>query len=184
MEILTQEGLLESYRERIAASPSPVLFLDYDGTLAPFREKRDEAVPYEGLRELLTDIMENTRSRVVIVTGRPIEDFIPLLDIDPMPEVFGTHGWERLHVDGTREIFPLEDEIEDALEAAHDWITENNLADHSEYKPASVTLHWRGLPDDQAGELEEKAKQAWKPIAETTTGVEIAEFDEIGRAHV
>ena len=42
---------LERFFERLPGAPARVLLLDYDGTLAPFRVERDEAVPYAGVRE-------------------------------------------------------------------------------------------------------------------------------------
>mgnify|MGYP001553622600 CR=1 FL=1 len=45
--------ILNDFFARLAAVPRAILMLDYDGTLAPFRENRFEAVPYPGVREVL-----------------------------------------------------------------------------------------------------------------------------------
>ena len=39
------------YIEEIRMAKQRALLLDYDGTLAPFRIERDQAVPYEGVRD-------------------------------------------------------------------------------------------------------------------------------------
>jgi len=47
-----------------------VLLLDYDGTLAPFAIERDQAVPYQGVRKLLSKIRQDTNTRLIIISGR------------------------------------------------------------------------------------------------------------------
>ena len=61
---------LGSFFRKVAEAPSRVLLLDYDGTLAPFREERDEAVPYPGVREAVRNQIVSGRSRLVVVSGR------------------------------------------------------------------------------------------------------------------
>src|SRR5690554_431273 len=72
-----------------------VLFLDYDGTLAPFRVQRNEAVPYPGVRRALALLQRGEHTRLVIVSGRACADVLLLLGLDDIPEVWGSHGWER-----------------------------------------------------------------------------------------
>jgi trehalose-phosphatase len=73
-----------------------VLLLDYDGTLAPFRVERDEAVPYAGVREAVRELLGAAHTRVVVVSGRTVTNLRPLLGVEPPPELWGTHGWERM----------------------------------------------------------------------------------------
>ena len=80
------------------------MLLDYDGTLAPFRVDRFRARPWAGVRELLAGIQNQGRTRMVVVSGRPAEEILPLLALEPAPEVWGLHGSERLRPDGRREL--------------------------------------------------------------------------------
>ena len=73
-------------------APRAVLIVDYDGTLAPFRRERLEAVPYPGVREVLAEIQTLADTRVVVVTGRPPREAGGLLALTPMPEIWGGHG--------------------------------------------------------------------------------------------
>ena len=40
---------------------------------------------------------------MAVVTGRPAAEILPLLSIEPTPEIWGLHGAERLYADGRRE---------------------------------------------------------------------------------
>jgi trehalose-6-phosphatase len=51
------DPLLVSFWQRLSLTLEKVLLLDYDGTLAPFKIKREEAVPYDGVREILDKIL-------------------------------------------------------------------------------------------------------------------------------
>ena len=90
---------LRSELRAVAAGPS-LLALDYDGTLAPFRSERSEARMPGELRELLAALAGCEATRVAIVSGRPIAGLEALIDLDPLPELFGVHGWERRLPDG------------------------------------------------------------------------------------
>lgn len=52
--------VLNHFWQRLSAAKQAVLFLDYDGTLAPFCAERDQRKPYDGIREILTAIRHDT----------------------------------------------------------------------------------------------------------------------------
>lgn len=155
-----------SFWRSLSRADRPVLLLDYDGTLAPFRIARDEAVPYPGIRQRLDEIRRTTRTRLVIISGRAIDDLLPLLDLHPPPEIWGCHGWERLLADGRRTAIELPAAALAGLAAARCLLGEAGLADHAEDKSMSVALHWRGLPAAEQSRLRRAAEAAWQPLAE------------------
>ncbi|MDT8440653.1 MAG: trehalose-phosphatase [Desulfuromonadales bacterium] len=152
--------------QSLSRADRPVLLLDYDGTLAPFRVERDQAVPYPGIRRLLDAIRRTTRTRLVIISGRAIDDLLPLLGLQPPPEIWGCHGWERLRADGRRTAVELPATARTGLVAAGHWLSEQGLAGHAEHKPASVALHWRGLDAAGQNRLRRLAEAGWQPLAE------------------
>ena len=96
MQVLTPRIDWVEFLEGISRAPGRVLMLDYDGTLAPFQVRPERATPYPGVREALEDLVEDGGTRVVIVSGRPAADLVPLLGLRQTPEIWGGHGWERL----------------------------------------------------------------------------------------
>ena len=105
----------------IAAARSRALLLDYDGTLAPFRVERDQATVHPDFRGALETICRAGRTRVVVISGRALSDLMPLLQLDPLPELWGSHGWERRLPDGEYHVPELTAGVKAALEAARQW---------------------------------------------------------------
>ena len=172
----------EEFLQRVARAPKSVLLLDYDGTLAPFCRERDKALPYEGVVETLRSIMENGRSRIVVVTGRDAREIPLMLNLHPHPEVWGLHGRQRLSGDDTVETAaPSEKEIE-ALDQARAWLDYQQLHHVAEYKSGSTAVHWRGILANDASAIRERVLLGWRSIA-AESGLHILEFDggvEIG----
>ncbi len=157
--------MLEQFWIDLAGAKHAALLLDYDGTLAPFRKERAEAVPYPGVRERLTAIFEETATRLVIISGRAIDDLLPLLNLDPPPEIWGCHGWELLAANGHRPDIPLPPRARAGLDKAGLWVAEQKLSGFSETKPASIALHWRGLSTGQVRDLRDRVLAGWQPVA-------------------
>jgi trehalose-phosphatase len=167
---------LKRFFEGIAGARARALLLDYDGTLAPFRAERDQATISPPLRDALLGICRAGRTRVAIISGRALDDLIPLLRLEPLPELWGSHGWERRLPDGRVQAPELTADLQDALAAARRWAESAELDGRCEWKPAGVALHWRGLDGAQAEELRARGRAAWEPL---TRGLELdlREFD-------
>jgi trehalose-phosphatase len=174
MRILTDSFEPGRFLEAVRRARRPVLLLDYDGTLAPFREERMQAVPYEGVRAL-ADRIAAGRTRLVVVSGRPVEHVRALLGLSRPVEFWGSHGWERLHPDGRREPPRLEPAAREALDAAHAAAREAALDPRVEPKPASVALHARGLDRSERRRFE-RVEARWAEIARAA-GLDLAPFD-------
>lgn len=140
MRVLRAGVDLDAFFARVRKARRPRLLLDYDGTLAPFRAERDDAVPYPGVREWLAG-----RRDVVIVSGRAIDDLLPLLNLDPPPEIWGSHGWERRYPDGRRADIALDPRYAEMLRTAQ-------RIGPCEVKPYGTAFHTRGI--DAAALLE------------------------------
>jgi trehalose-phosphatase len=150
--------------------------LDYDGTLAPFRIKPEKATPYPGVRPILKRILKAGGTRVVLISGRWTKDLIPLLRLDPLPEIWGSHGWERRHADGRYEIFPFDERALQGLAEADMWVEQEELEDRVEQKPGCLALHWRGLSSERIEKIRARAMRQWSQLARRT-GLMVTEFD-------
>lgn len=162
--------------DRLARATESLLLLDYDGTLAPFHLDRDRAYPYPGVVPLLEDILHQGRSRVVIVTGRPVAEIralLPQLKI----EVYGSHGLECLSPQDSYHQAAIAPEIAASLSSAESWFIAAGLGDHLEAKPGGVAIHWRGLPPHRTSNIQTRALEGMAHFAQTP-GLLQLEFDE------
>jgi len=167
---------VEQFLKSVTQAPRSLLLLDYDGTLAPFRQERDQAFPYSGIAQVLQEIVRGGHTRVVIISGRDTSETIPLLGIEPLPEVWGLHGMQRRKPDGRVEMLRLEEGYLDALSDADRWLGYQQLRHTAEFKTGSIAVHWRGLSEWGVEELRGRVLLGWKPIADHT-GLELLDFD-------
>jgi trehalose 6-phosphate phosphatase len=153
-----------------------VLMLDYDGTLAPFQEKRGDAIPYPGVRERLEKLVESEETRLIIISGRRARDLDPLLGLDRLPEIWGCHGAERLLPDESYQLLPLSRKVVDGLEEIDDWAEKENLTTYLEKKPAGRAFHWRGLDESLRDRIDAKVRTVWTDRA-SACGLALHVFD-------
>jgi trehalose 6-phosphate phosphatase len=176
VKILNPEIDLQAFYRQIDEASQKVLLVDYDGTLAPFQVKPDEAFPYPGVREVLDRIIKTPDIRLVIVSGRWIKDLSPLLQLQKQPEIWGSHGLERLKADGSYEIASVDEETLDGLVAADEWIETVGLSNRCEKKPGCVAVHWRGLDEDRIRNIRNRVETKWSLFAKGWE-LNLKEFD-------
>ncbi len=176
MTILNRHTDLDAFFSRLRGSADGLLMLDYDGTLAPFTTQRDRAIPYPDLRPILQGLAAGKRCRTVIVSGRSAAELPPLLQLDPLPEIWGSHGWERLLPDGRYIPPPLDRQAAHVLAEEWSWLNTLFPPERLEHKPASVALHWRGLEHEIQMTLRGLASKRWTHL-HARAAVEIHGFD-------
>lgn len=162
---------LDTFWPQLQAAAHRVLLLDYDGTLAPFQLERDRAFPYPGVRDILNKIQDAGRTRLIIISGRAVDDLQPLLGLDRLPELWGSHGFERQLPDGTLLTGEIEAGCLQTLERAYAWMIAHGHGPDCEKKPSSIAFHWRGAPAEKRPGLARTIRQAWTPF---TAGTELA----------
>lgn len=165
----------EQMFSHLSCSKRRIILLDYDGTLAPFVVKRDEAFAYPGVYERLDRLMERIDTRVVIITGRSIADLLPLLRVKIIPEIRGSHGWEKRDTSGVITVDSIGSKT-DALLEATSVISKLGFDDRLEQKPISVAVHWRGVSTDKVDKIIQQVKPAWDDIA-NRFGLQVHSFD-------
>ncbi len=171
---------LEQFFRAFGGETGASLLLDYDGTLAPFRVDRFQALPWAGVRDLLNQIQAQGCTRVVVVTGRPAAEILPLLGVEPAPEVWGLHGAERLHPDGRREL----EQISSAARTELDVLSAQLKRDATgalrggliEEKPNAIVMHWRGATPARARMIEKQTRVLFEPLAQMD-GLSLLEFE-------
>jgi trehalose-phosphatase len=175
---LTREAAekLDDFFGAFTGAARPVLLLDYDGTLAPFRVDRFKARPWAGVRKLLTRMQNQGLTRIVVVTGRPAAEVAPLLGVDPAPEVWGLHGAERLHADGRRDLEIISPETRAKLDALCSKLRDNPFGGLVEEKLNAVAMHWRGVARAKAKAIERRTRALFEPLAQMD-GLSLLEFE-------
>lgn len=156
---------LEEFFATFTRAAKPLLMLDYDGTLAPFRVDRFKARPWAGVRELLARIQRQGCTRMVVITGRPAAEIPALLGVVPAPEIWGLHGAERLHTNGRHELkqAPLKTRIK--LNELQSQLRHDALGGLFEKKANAAVMHWRGVPTKRAREIEKRTRELFEPLA-------------------
>jgi trehalose-phosphatase len=161
---------LDQFFQSFSADRTPLLSLDYDGTLAPFRVDRFKARPWTGVREAISRIQRQGRTRLVVITGRPAKEIGPLLRgnppvLDSPVEVWGLHGAERLHPDGKRELEQAPPETQRKLDELREHLRHNNLGGQFEDKSNAAVMHWRGASPRTAKFIEMRTRELFEPLA-------------------
>jgi trehalose 6-phosphate phosphatase len=136
-------GRLSRCRERL-------LFLDYDGTIAPFHSDPAKAFAYPQVSKLLQKLVDLTNTRLIFVTGRRARNLRRIIPLQPVPEIWGSHGVERLKPDGDYEQLPIGLAQLQRLACVKARLKVMDIECCLEQKPGSVALHWRGMPPSVA----------------------------------
>jgi trehalose-phosphatase len=167
----------ERFFARLAAAPRRLLLVGFDGTLAPFAVRPEDARPYAGIAALLEAIMQQPASRVVVVTGRNLERCAPQLGLARAPELWGAHGWQWRPPDGPLQALePPREAKERLLIAASRAAPLVRWGARIESKNASVALHWRGLDALTVDAVRGALAHAWRGFA-LSRHLQLIEFD-------
>lgn len=167
---------LDEFFGGFAQGKRPILLLDYDGTLAPFRVDRFQARPWAGVRELIRKIQRQAGTRMAVITGRPAAEIAPMLGLDPPLEVWGLHGAERLYPGGRRELKQAPAATEARLDELREFLRRDSLGGLFEDKANGVVMHWRGHSRKKQAEIEARSRALFEPLAHLE-GLALLGFD-------
>jgi trehalose-phosphatase len=148
----------------VATASHRLLMLDYDGTLAPFHDHRGAARPERGVWNRIERIARLCGTTVAVISGRPLHDLIALAGGLPVTLV-GEHGWAMRRPGGHIEEHSLPPESSSRLQRAAEEADAAGWSGHLERKRASIVLHTRGLPPDQAEALLRAGRATWQAHA-------------------
>lgn len=173
--IAERQHALIPFFEGLERASQSVLMLDYDGTLAPFTADRGHAAPYAEIPDLISRIMR-CRTRVVLISGRAASELLFLCGIYPHPEIWGSHGIERLYSDGSYHIQQPTKVQREGLELANRSLRAAGLVEHIEAKPVAIAVHWRGLTAKDRAAIESTVRAVFSSVIKDR-GLELFSFD-------
>ncbi|MEA3286560.1 MAG: trehalose-phosphatase [Candidatus Marinimicrobia bacterium] len=145
MKRLNNDIDLRKFYKKLDSDGPKLLFLDYDGTLAPFCDDPQLAYPYPGIKSMLDAIISNPTVRLVIITGRSISELQALLDLKQDVEIWGTHGHEHLLPNGDYSLVDLSPNQNMGLSLGVDAALSVEPLLRVEEKPGAVAFHWRTI---------------------------------------
>jgi trehalose 6-phosphate phosphatase len=119
-----------------------VLFIDFDGTLAPLRRRPTHVKPLDlVLRRILRRLAGHKRLTLYVISGRRLSELRKLASV-PGVRLLGLYGWEG------RSVPPLDAERRLLRKARQ--LLDQRLPDTSqiwlEDKGLALTVHYRGAP--------------------------------------
>jgi len=126
-----------------ALPPRAALFLDLDGTLAPFMPRPEQVGPDARRAALLDDLTRALDGRLAVVSGRALEDLDRILE-GRVGAIAAVHGLVRRGAHGVASAKPHPD-----LDHARDVLRDLARGDKGllfEDKGLSVALHYRNVP--------------------------------------
>jgi trehalose-phosphatase len=176
LQSIEKATALPGFLRQVHAAPESVLLLDYDGTLAPFHVDRSLAYPYHGVVSLLDGIVGCGKTRVIIISGRPIVELRTLLTPMSDLEMWGSHGLERQLSDGSYSRVQVSEEDAASLTEAEEWVVGAGLLSRAEIKLGGIAIHWRGLPSAEARNVQALTQEGWGPLAERS-GLKLLQFE-------
>jgi trehalose 6-phosphate phosphatase len=176
LQSIEKTTVLPAFLQQVRSAPESVLLLDYDGTLAPFHVDRSLAYPYRGVVSLLDSIMQSGKTRIIIISGRPIVELRALLTPLSELEMWGSHGLERQSSDGTYSRVHVSEEDAASLKGAEEWVVAEGLLSHAEIKHGGIAIHWRGMSSAEARRVRALTQDGWAPLAERS-GLKLLQFE-------
>jgi trehalose-phosphatase len=165
-----------AFLRQVRTAPESVLLLDYDGTLAPFHVDRSLAYPYHGVVSLLDSIMQPGKTRIIIISGRPIVELRALLTPMSDLEMWGSHGLERQLSDGSYSRLHVSEEDAASLKEAEEWVVAAGLLSRAEIKHGGIAIHWRGMRPAEARRVQALTQDGWIPLEEKS-GLKLLQFE-------
>jgi trehalose-phosphatase len=143
-----------------------ILFLDYDGTLAPIKKTPAQALPSAKLILLLNKLKSIEDINLFIVTGRSYKDILNLIGI-PGINIISDHGLE-FNYDNKKWVHNKIHLYSDALFAIKSKLKKSILLFKGaviEEKKYSIALHYRNMISGNVSELKKIVENIIQPFS-------------------
>jgi trehalose 6-phosphate phosphatase len=149
--------------QKIIQNRKPVLFLDFDGTLAPIVKRPEDAQISDQMKNVLKKCA--AKFKVAVVSGRDMDDLKSKVQLDGIIYA-GSHGFRISGPDGlykehekSDEILPRLNEMEKRLHREFPQIDEGVQIDRKRY---AVAVHYRNANDENVPAVKQKVDEVLK----------------------
>jgi trehalose 6-phosphate phosphatase len=151
---------------------TPVIFLDYDGTLTPIVNRPEDAILSDEMKEVLKACA--SRLHVAVVSGRDMVDLKSRVDIDEIIYA-GSHGFrisgpEELYLEHEKSasLLPRLDETEKQLQQLFSGKFKGVQVERKRY---AIAVHYRNARKEEIPDI----KQTVTELVEKTSGLKTGE---------
>ncbi|MDD5067885.1 MAG: trehalose-phosphatase, partial [bacterium] len=138
--------LISDYKK----SGNRLILLDYDGTLVPFKDHPQKAVPSEDLIRILKDLCASSGNDVVIVSGRDRISLQNWLSGIPVGLVAEHGAWIKDKAEDWSMIKPLTDDWKNQIRPILDVYTDRLPGSFLEEKEFALVWHYRRSDPEMA----------------------------------
>lgn len=136
------------------------LLLDYDGTLTPIVAHPDLAKMPSETKAILNRLSQNSNVFVAVISGRSAENVKEMVGLSNITYA-GNHGLEVLYPDGAKYIHELptdfNDKVKELVLKLEKKVVNNGA--WVENKGASLTFHFRAVPENLHPAMEKEAQR-------------------------
>lgn len=136
------------------------LLLDYDGTLTPIVSHPDLAKIPSETKAILDRLSQKQNVYLAIISGRGVENVKSIVGLQNIVYA-GNHGLEVSYPDGSKYIHQLpsdfDKEVKDLIAKLEAKVVKNGA--WIENKGASLTFHFRAVPENLHAEIESEAQK-------------------------
>jgi len=146
--------------QQIIQNRTPLLFLDYDGTLTPIVKRPEDALISDEMKSALKKCAR--KMKVAAVSGRDMDDLKSKIQVENLIYA-GSHGFRISGPDGlynehekSDEILPRLDEIESECHSEFSKIDEGVQIDRKRY---AVAVHYRNADEQNIPAIKQKVDE-------------------------
>ncbi|MCU1419389.1 trehalose-phosphatase [Mycetocola sp.] len=167
--------------EQLATCDHLLVALDFDGTLAPFVDRPEDARALPEARLAVERLLEVSHTTVAFVSGRAVDSLQLASEAPAGVLLVGSHGAEY-RFDGVDAHPPLDAEDADrlgALTTGFLGFSDAHPGARIERKPAGFAVHTRGLEPEAAFLAEDEARRIVADVCPDATvrdGKDVLEF--------
>lgn len=151
--------------EQIHRSGHTLLFLDYDGTLAPIAPSPKQATLPPATKSVLRSLSQSSKVTIVVISGRSLLELRRLVGLPRLTYV-GNHGLEMWR-EGRRAVVAVQKASREAIRLIRPRLAKLGAAvpgTSLEYKGLSVNLHYRLVPGDRVARLKAAFRREVLPL--------------------